>query len=380
MVIPLDRTLKRLPLDLASGWILNSSIQSEKGGFYAWYDSDKGEYPYLYSEISGYGITALLFLSKLFGADELIGRARMSADWLIRTSLHPSGGVRTRLYKNDETADETYSFSAENIFSFDTGMVLNGMINLHGVTSEKRFLETAGILAEFLIKNMQNRDGSLSAVYNAKKKTKIVLKDNKWSSQSGPFHAKVSMGLADLFEITGNTRYKNAAIKICEYALTRQNESGRFITDNESGTTNLHPHCYAAEGLLYAGRCFDIPDFIKSSGKAAEWIFSHISPRGINELYDPHTNAFNDLRRSDVLAQALRLGLLHSFDQGIEDLRAVLLEHQDNSDDKRRRGGFYYSLDRQDINSWCTMFAVQALAYYQHRRLMPNGKKAGLFI
>src|SRR3989338_2339056 len=137
MVMQIDRTLKRLPLDLASGWILNSSIQSEKGGFYAWYDSDKGEYPYLYSEISGYGITALLFLSKLFGADELIGRARMSADWLIRTSLHPSGGVRTRLYKNDETADETYSFSAENIFSFDTGMVLNGMINLHGVTSEK---------------------------------------------------------------------------------------------------------------------------------------------------------------------------------------------------------------------------------------------------
>ena len=49
----------------ATRWFLTSGIQDrsgsprKNGGFYAWYDEPRGDYAYLYAEITGYMITAL---------------------------------------------------------------------------------------------------------------------------------------------------------------------------------------------------------------------------------------------------------------------------------------------------------------------------------
>ena len=54
----------------AKDWLVNSGIQNTKGdeigGFNAWYDLGANEYSYVYSEITGYGITTLLFLNKFY--------------------------------------------------------------------------------------------------------------------------------------------------------------------------------------------------------------------------------------------------------------------------------------------------------------------------
>jgi rhamnogalacturonyl hydrolase YesR len=367
----LNTKAKKDPVGLAADWLLNSGIQSEEGGFYSWYNLKDKSYAYLYSEITGYAITALVFLSKINRDSIFIKKAESAADWILRYAIHPCGGVKTRLYKNDDKADASYSFSGENIFSFDTGMVLYGMASLYNATGKEKFLGIAERLALFIIDKMQNKDGSLSAVYNAKTDELINTYD-KWSNQAAGFHAKACLGLVELFSITNNKRYSESAIRLCEYAFITQEGSGRFITDKAANTTHLHPHCYTAEGLLYTGALLNMPKFVKAAKKAAEWAFSCLSSDGINELYNPSDGSFNNLQRSDILAQVLRLGLLFSLNARTNDLMGVLSKYQYNGEDIEQRGGFLFSANEQHVNCWCTMFAVQALALYYDKGLIEN--------
>jgi uncharacterized protein YyaL (SSP411 family) len=371
--------IKENAIDLTSKWLLDSGIQADSGGFYAWYDLDKKLYPFLYSEITGYGITTLLFMNKVFDNSIFIDKAKKAASWIEKYALHPCGGVMARLYKDDVTADNMYSFRGENIFSFDTGMVLYGLVNLYRLTHEEKFFQISKIIANFLINKMQNNDGSLTPIYNAGKNKMIEYQD-KWSNQRGSFHAKVALGLVDLFELTRDSKYQEAVIKLCSYALLHQEDSGRFITDTATKNTNLHPHCYSAEGILYAGIYFKIPTFIEQARKATEWIFSNASDKGINELYEPSVG-FGQSQRSDVLAQVLRLGLLFCIDEDtLKRLKARLLEYQYLGDNESQNGGFLYSKNSLHLNSWCSMFALQALQLYHNRGLVEKGKRLDLFI
>ena len=350
------------PPALAARWILESGIQSPRGGFHAWFDLSAGRHSFLYSEITGYGITTLLFLSRMTGDRGIIDRAARAGEWVLSEALHPCGGVRTRRYGEWETADPFYSFSSGTIFSFDTAMVLYGVVNLYRETADEQFLGAAVSMARFLTDTMQAGDGALLPVFDPRRRAAATLDDGKWSNQRGGFLAKASLGLIDLFRVTGDRRYRDAAVRLCDYALSTQESSGRFITDRRSGTTNLHPHCYAAEGLLYTGTALEVARYIEAARSAVRWIFSSTSPGRINELYAPSTGAFNDVRRTDILAQALRLGIIFSCDAGLAELREELLNNQYRGGEAGQRGGFLYTGGGQHVNSWCTMFALQALA------------------
>jgi uncharacterized protein YyaL (SSP411 family) len=364
---------------LAAQWFLNSGIQSEEGGFFAWHELNNNSFAYLYSEITGYGMTTLLFLDKILKDPHFIDRAKKAASWIIESALHPCGGVKTRCYKDDIAADKRYSFSGENIFSFDTGMVLYGMVMLYKATDDKKFLQVSKKMADFLIDKTQNKNGSLAPTYNAETATASEPQD-KWSNQSTGFHAKVSMGLVELFDITKEDFYRRSAIRLCEYALKMQEGCGRFITDKINRTTHLHPHSYAAEGLLYTGASLKIKEFIESAKNSVEWAFGYINADGINELYEPSSGHFNSFQRSDILAQLLRLGLIFSMDEKrIDDLKDALIRHQYIGNDSKQRGGFLYSMGLDHINSWCTMFALQALYLYKNSQASDN-MKPELFI
>ncbi|MEW6407146.1 MAG: DapH/DapD/GlmU-related protein [Patescibacteria group bacterium] len=346
-------------LKLVCNWIINSGLQAKNGGFYAWLDLNANAYSYIYSEITGYGITTLLFLNEL-------KKAELAADWIIKKSIQPCGGVRTGKGEFD------------NLFTFDTGMVLYGLINLFKAAKKQEYLNISKKIADFLLAN-QRSNGSLAPIYSLKTNKTIETLD-KWSTQSGTYHAKVALGLVDLFRITKNDIYKNAAIKLCKFTLTLQDKSGRFITNKKDNTTHIHPHSYAAEGLLYTGAILKIKEFVAAAKKSVEWSFKNLSGYGINELYNPFSNTFNDFQRSDILAQVLRLGIIFSLDsKKIEELASLLLAYQYNGQNKQK-GGFFYSKNDLHLNSWCSMFALQALALYQNKKLIGKNGKVELFI
>ena len=78
-----DIRVEESHVDLAAKWIISSGIQSDEGGFYAWLDLQDKSYSYLYSEITGYGITSLLFLYKIYGEKATLDKAEQAANWII---------------------------------------------------------------------------------------------------------------------------------------------------------------------------------------------------------------------------------------------------------------------------------------------------------
>ena len=378
----------------ANLWLLNSGIQNEngnsRGGFNSWFDLIQQNYSYVYSEITGYGVTSLLYLSKYFGEEFYIDKAIAAYKWLKDKALDESGGIRTRDYFVDMDDASHYSFDSNNLYAFDNGMVLYGIVNLYKKTKNERILLFAVQIADFLIDNMKKDDGMFYAVYNSETGKKTDIAD-KWSTQSGSYHAKLALGFTDLYEITNNKAYKDAALGVCNASLDFQDDSGRFITNRADNSTHLHPHSYSAEGLLYTGDRFGRTDFIESAKRAVKWSLSLINQDGgIPKKFSG--TEFINFYRSDILAQTLRLGSLF-FSLGelgeeeiisLEKLRRCLVKFQYKSED-RQDGGFYYgyTLDgskKDHLNSWCTMFALQGLIMYDENIIKRNTKNLECFV
>ncbi|MDA1208525.1 MAG: terpene cyclase/mutase family protein [bacterium] len=372
--------LEHDPVKAIAEWMAHSEIQSPDGGVYAWYDAEKNEHSYLYSEITGYAITTFLYLYKLYGDEQYLRQAEKAADWLMQKAMSECGGVKTRYFIDDKAVDEHTSFSGGNVFSFDTAMVLDGFTNLYKATHNERYLTEARKMADFLVNTMQKPDGSFMAIYN-EKTGEVPNSTKKWSTQSGSFHAKNAIGLTNMYELTGDEQYKDSAIRACDYALTKQDGSGRFVTDDASLCTHLHPHCYAIEGLSYAGSVFGKQEFIEAARKATEWALAHVDQNGINEVYYPATGQFSNFQRSDVIAQVLRMGLLYSNDEKLKQLKDILLRYQSNADNGSEKGGIAYSKTHEHVNFWATAFALQALALYQNKNLIPKpGERFDLLV
>ena len=372
----------------AKEWLMNSGIQNTdskllevKGGFNLWYDINNENYFYTYSEITGYAITNLLFLREKENKNLYLLRAILAAEWILDKASHKSGGVKTRYFFDKQNAQKDYDFSSGVIHAFDNGIVLNGLIDLYNATEETRYLKTGKIIGDLLIEVMQKEDGGLHASYSHQEES-FKNSDEKWSSQSGSFHGKVIMGLLKLYDVTKEEKYKNAAIKLSNYSLKFQEADGRFVTYKKEGDTHLHPHCYSAEGLVFAGLYLKSTTYLQSAAKAVTWALDHqMENNGIPSMYV--NNKSIAVERSDVLAQTLRLGIImrslnlidKSYEEKLHKLAQRLVAFQSKSDDARENGGFLYGIDidyrsmqtsqKNHVNSWCTMFALQALTYYK---------------
>ncbi len=370
-----DRTKS---ISLVRDWILHSGIQNQNenkklhGAFNAWHDITNNTYPYMYSEITGYGLSTLAHIAAEFGDNELIRQKITDAHvWLRDVALHESGGVRTRDYYPGSSAyNEHFDFKNETLYTFDTGMVLNGLMSAYNLTKDETLIETAKKNAEFLLK-AQKEDGSIYAYWEARI-NKWVDTPEKWSSQSGAYHAKCAIGLYTLAFALHNESYKDAALKLCEYALTLQNDDGRFTSFRETTNTELHPHTYTIEGLLYIAHKEQNQTYLDACKKAIQWSLKLQRSKG-GVCRSVHNEIANKNERVDVLAQTLRMSAaLNQSEEQLEKLEKQLLTYQNE--------GFIYGFDNDGnelshTNAWVSMFAIQALSY---RKTQETGEKIDL--
>lgn len=360
-------------IDSAKKWLLDSGIQNldrsspAYGSFNAWFDEQSKSYPFAFSEITGYGISTLLYLNIVRPDAVLIDRARLAADWLLSSAWDSKYGALQCRYNHS-----TGTFN-ERVCSFDAGMCITGLTNLYRETREAKYFEAATRLGDWLVQRMQREDGSFYARILTNSGTQVDA-PAKWSSQSGSYHAKISLGLISLFDLTKDYAYKEGARKVCEWTLKLQAHSGRFITNRRTRDTHLHPHCYSAEGLLCAGVLLGDKRYVESARRALLWIVRHLVPTGgVPRTYrDGH---FSRCESVDILSQTMRLWLLLSRiyknmeEDAVEKMATHLCDFQSYSDDPRSRGGFFYGYTDDNrlvnhVSSWGTMFAVQALVMY----------------
>ena len=359
------------PAEAAFRWLVNSGIQishedrAMDGGVAAWFDLTRQAYPFIYAEITGYAVCAYLFHHAETGDDRSLRAACRAADWLSHNRYEDNGLVRTRY---NLSSDQKPYFD-EWVFTFDQWVMVYGLANLYSVGRSKVYLTQAVDMADFLLKRTVREDGLFYPLYDVIRKMPHAT-DDKWSRQSGSFHAKALMALAKLHELTGESRYRSAADRLAQKTLLLQQADGRFITQSNTGTTHAHPHIYTLEGLLSYGLSENRKDLVLAAEKGIRWLLKFQKEDGAIPCFY-QTDGCQPYVRADVMAQALRLsallaarGYLKEFAEPLKRLRARLLSYQ--IPDGPQGGGFRYGQEEtgqehEHVNAWVTMFAGQAL-------------------
>jgi hypothetical protein len=387
----------------AIAWFVDSGVQDNsdasdrRGGVYGWRHLKNGAGPFLYTEITGYALSTFAELLSRAPADPRFAERMMLAGaWIVDVALHPEGGVRTRKFVTASGEGEAhYGFDSEILYAFDTGMALAGMCHL---AAEKRLRsgggDTAGVgsryadaavsMGEFLLR-CQRADGSVRPYFNAAAGEWHDTSD-KWSTQSGPFLAKLAIGWLLLAGLTGDTRFRAAAAAVCAAAMREQETTGRFVTFRDSGGTHLHPHTYACEGLLVYGDACRATPAVEAAARGIAWALDQqLSDGGLPAIVSA-SGAKTVTQRCDIQAQVLRLGTALRARGALEARHQVSLDRlafrllQFQQSRGPERGAFTYGQDEEGqtkphANSWCTMFAIQALLYLTDAQ---NGHVPGL--
>lgn len=366
----------------AANWLAFSGIQNLEetnpafGGVNAWFNLAQGEYPFIYGEITGYAINSYLYFYQLSGEEKYLESAKKAAEWIINNRIAPSDLVLNRM--NHKPVEDPYF--EEWFFMFDQWMIVYGLAELNHVTGNQSYLQHAEEIALFLIENTVKEDGSFFPIFDQKSQT-AVEKNDKWSRQPGGYHAKGLMGLLKLYDLTKKQVYLETAKNLHQWTLDTQQTTGRFITQDSERSSHLHPYLYTLEGLLYFAAHQNCSTTYEAVEKAARWILANQNKFGGFYVYYID-NDFLPYERVDIVAQFIRVasilrgtGRLSDKESEIDKAAAHLKEFQILSG--AQKGGFFYGQEETGqvhycVNAWVTMFASQALSYYDNVKSNQN--------
>jgi Glycosyl hydrolase family 47 len=364
-------------------WLLYSDIRIKdgprRGAVYGWKNLNPPSYPFIYNEITGYALTSLIYIYSELSQPEALHAAKDSANWLIQnlnestSFLLPAGIIEadTFVQKGD---------LSKQIYAFDNGMVIIGLLNIYKITKDRNLLIAAENMAKSLIERFF--DGSklvpvLDNCYNAISRDNVGSVGVKWSTVSGAYHSKLSLCFLELSRLTSNDHYAKVSDSLCRFALKFQQADGRFITNpDQEKITYLHPHLYACEGLICGGIMQSNENYVSAGIKGVIWAMKQVNPLtgGL-----PRNTAEKSIEQSDCMAQLLRLLILcrsqiqkltknfsESVDELIDKLHLRLLDFYIT--EGVDRGGIRYHLSLDTACSWCTMFTMQALGLWTKRK------------
>lgn len=348
-------------------WLLNSDIKIktgiDKGALYGWKYLDPPSYPFVYSEITGYAISCYSWIYSELRQEKALEAAKQAAEWVIRKM--DSEHLLVAGYRRLDTFTEKGDLSNQ-IYLFDNGMGMNGLLNLFRLTGNEKYLTEARNMADSLVKHFFKNSTFNVALIDKLHRPKRVL-NSKWSAAAGPHHSKLSFGLLTLSKYDDNPIYKKFSDSVCEYAISLQNSDGSFATIFNSNIIQMHPHLYACEGLVYSGIFLSSEEYFRAGLRGIIWAVHQFNDKGVLTK----DNSKSSTEQSDIISQLLRLVILcHShllkfFDRStltdtIDNLHERILTYCILSNDVNR-GGIKYQPNLASTCSWCTMFCMQAL-------------------
>ena len=349
-------------------WLLNSDIRIKEGddcgGFFGWKNldaSDKaGKYPYIYNEITGYSLSCFSYLYTETNKIEYIEAMKQTVEYIQKNMINNL--LNTGKRKNEDFKEK--GIVENQIYSFDNGMVLAGLLNYYKVTKDQVVLKMAEKLANALIKFFFKNDQIYYALLDVNL-SPLNYGLEKWSTRIGSYHAKLGIGFIDLYRITGNETYLKICESLCELAIRMQNNEGSFMNNpDKNKEIYLHPHLYTCEGLTYVGFIKNDRNLLINGLKGIEWAISNMTilggvPRSTVDIND----------QADCTSQLLRLLLLYG-----KELEVYLKLPRDKIE--KAMGRLHVRIMSFFINSekaikyneqsnfactWCSMFSLQAL-------------------
>ncbi len=355
-------------------WILNSGLvitepkNENYGAVHSFYDQNNEKYGFLYPEITGYNISALCFLHQVEKSDLYIKMAKASANWIIRI-FEKYGAIIQGLDDENESRKQL-------AYSFDTAICAKGLLDCYNLTKDERFLKFSKDMVQWMKKALTDEGKILP--YLQIKSNNFGESDEVWYKKWGCLHIKTSIPFIQLYQITKDNSYLDSANKICNTFSKFQNNDGSFSLHENVQTINLHTMSYALEGLLYNFSITRNKKYLQSVEKALDWFSNQIAEDGSISLW------FNSKYKSKAiypLAQIIRLMILidkfhnnNKFLKNILKLRSFMTSLQVNDGNNKINGGFYEEYyktligwkKRKKLNSWGSLFALQALYWYDN--------------
>lgn len=307
---------------------------------------------YVYGEITGY---YLHWLGSMPPTTAGVPAAATAAlDWLQRY-LHGSELPLTRVYLHANPPD----WRNDALFAFDLAMIAGGMacIGNRGIAA----------LPPVLLADLQRwlqlftRNDGLAVCLP---RTPDAVLPQRWSTCGGPFTAKSASRILLLAQ---QAPLDAALVQACRRELQR------IATDVSCHRIDMvHPTLYAIEGCLL---CADSDPQV-----LARWFEQVVTLQGADGSL-PESLPTPDIRRSDIVAQALRVAIFieHQLQQpgryrsACDGFVRVLTQRV------RADGTLPFSNDANpDANVWGAMFAEQALRLYvAHLQQQPLPFSAG---
>lgn len=353
-----------------TNWLLTSGLcilkkdDPNAGGVYSFFDNHSKSFSFLYPEITGYNISVMKFLHSRKNSDNYLDIAKLSGSWLM--NIQDKYGVIIMGVGSDPKKSEL-------AFSFDNGICAKGLLDLFEMTKDDKYKQYAKRLLDWISTNCVDDDGTIKPVMDLK--SQKFVEDSVWYMQKGCLHIKTAIPFLQYSSY--DSSFKKIGTKICDNFTNFQNPDGSFSIHKSSKIINLHTHCYALEGLMYAYYFLKDIKYLESCKKGLDWMLHKINDDGSIYLW------FNYKDKSKAcypIAQVIRLMILmdalekqNKFKDITSRLVQFLLSLQAANPDPRINGGFheeYYKSTfgwkkRDRINSWGTMFALQALIWFE---------------
>jgi hypothetical protein len=332
-------------LEHAGRWLLSSGIQEPSGGVARYYRSDLGKNAPVSTEITGYAVSAFLFLHSATGEE-----------------CYLNAGVRAANYLTDvawDSAGSTFPFEpgSNRAYFFDIGIIVRGLLAAWRATGNQRFRERARDGALSLAFDFMG-DGEFHPVIALPEKQPLDY-EPRWSRMPGCYQLKAALAWR---EISDTCKEEHAA-RLFESALVSALKThDSFLpgeSDPEKVMDRLHAYCYFLEALLWVADRDSVRSALAPSVAKTAALLREIAPR---------------FERSDVSAQLLRVRLI------AHHLGALPLDERSACEEADRAasfqipevGGFWFGRRGGEItpfvNPVSTSFAMQALALWQDHR------------
>jgi len=312
-------------------WLIESDISNEQGAVYSWTNPEKPGY--IYSEIIGYYIKFFAYLYKKTNNEIYLKQAVKSADYLSN-NLEQSGGV-----------------ARGNVnYVFDSAICISGLIALNKITElNQNHKDALKKLTDFVYNSLKNKQVAFE-----NKKELIDL--DKWSLSYGSLLLKNCIALYELYELYEDIKYKQLAEQIADELIKTAFKQDHFTINSQRDFVYTHPHCYATEGLLFlTTKGYDFEEIIR---KSADWLANNQNPDG--SLYNWYSAEKELEKQGDATSQAVRIWCCVNkakYTENIKKATSFLKTLQS------KQGGLIYNQGSKDINSWVSIFTVQALLW-----------------
>jgi len=318
----------------AGEWFLRSGIQESNGGVARYHRTDLGRNAPVSTEITGYALSALVYL-------DLHERARETADFLCRTW---DAAAQTMPF---ELGAPAYGYF------FDDGIIVRGLLAAWRALGSAEYLDTAAAIGRHMLRDF-DAGADFHPILTLPEKEPLERDALRWSRSSGCYQLKSAMAWHDLAEATGESDFDAAYGRVLEYSLRTWREFLPGHPEPLKVMDRLHAFSYFLEGMLPRAREPRCRTALGEGMARVAALLREIAPQ---------------FERSDVYAQLLRVRL-YADRAGVAPLDRRAAEHEverlrtfeapDGGYRFGRKGGEWLPY----ANPVSTAFAMQALAMW----------------